>query len=78
MIQATRVLSTPPTNTSAMHYHSYGLLEGSIIDVFHMSNIVASKSSDADGTASLQQLEELRVLHLSPLRHGRGHRGPPA
>jgi hypothetical protein len=28
MIQATRVLSTPPTNTSAMHYHSYGLLEG--------------------------------------------------
>ena len=65
MTQADRVFNTPPTNTSARH-RSYGLLEGSIIDVFHIANIVASKLSDADGAASLQQLQELvfSVNHL--------------
>jgi hypothetical protein len=66
MTQADSVHSTPPLNTSPFRYRSYELLEGSIIDVFHMSNIVATKLSDADGTARLQQLEELvfSINHL--------------
>ena len=65
MTKADRVYSTPPRNTSA-RYRSYELLEGSILDVSHMANIVASKLSEADGAASLQQLEELvfSVNHL--------------
>jgi hypothetical protein len=69
MTQATSVHSTPPTNTSAIKRDravDHLLLEGSIDEVFHMSEIVANAISDADGTASLQQLERLvfSVYHL--------------
>jgi hypothetical protein len=59
MAKADRVHSTPPTNTSLSRHRSYGLLEGSISDVFHMSNIVENELSEADGTSSSQQLERL-------------------
>jgi hypothetical protein len=69
MTQADSVHSTPPTNTPAIKRDravDHLLLEGSMDDVFHMANIVASKLSAADGLASLQQLEELvfSVNHL--------------
>jgi hypothetical protein len=53
MTQAKRVYSTPPTNTSSITRNCAGhlLLEGSIDEVFHMSEIVANAMSDADGTA---------------------------
>src|ERR1700732_3113759 len=69
MTQADRVFSTPPTNTSVRRRDrasDHVLLEGSILDVFHMSEIVANAMSDADGMANLQQLEGLvfSVHHL--------------
>jgi hypothetical protein len=69
MAKATRVYSTPPTNMSVRRRDlasDHVLLEGSILDVFHMSEIVANAMSDADGMANLQQLEGLvfSVYHL--------------
>jgi hypothetical protein len=69
MTQAKRAYSTPPINTSAIKRDravDHLLLEGSIDEVFHMSELVARTMSDADGTASLQQLEGLVffVYHL--------------
>ena len=69
MTQAESVYSTPPTNTSATNRDravDHLLLEGSIDDVFQMSEIVAKAMSDADATASLQQLEDLvfSINHL--------------
>jgi hypothetical protein len=69
MTKATRVYITPPTNMSAIKRDravDHLLLEGSIDDVFQMSKIVAKAMSDADATASLQQLEGLvfSVYHL--------------
>ena len=69
MPKANRVHSTTPTNTSVRRRDlasDHVLLEGSILDVFHMSEIVANAMSDADGMANLQQIEGLvfSVYHL--------------
>ena len=59
MTQADRVLSTPPTSTSPSRRRSYILLEDSICNVCHMADVTENALSDADGTATLQELERL-------------------